>query len=123
MITDNELADCRIDDGPTNPDDFQVTEFDIPANAQYGGLDIISAGYNHTLNLIYMLHDTPNEMGGWAQLIFHNCEWTNGSPILNHNSTPVGIMAPERAVESDTPGGDEAEELYNLLEDLGVKVF
>lgn len=123
MITDNELADYRNGNGPTPPDDFQVTEFDIPANAQYGGLNIISAGYNHTLNLIYVVHDTPNEMGGWAQLIFNNCEWADGSPVLNHNSTPVDIMAPDRAVESDTPGGNEAEEFYHFLEDIGVEVF
>lgn len=99
-----------------------TTEFDLPDDAQYGGYPITEAGYNHELDRIYVIYEGDDLPDGWEQLIFTGCEWNGGSPVLDPNGTPAGIMRPDALEPWDTPGAKEAKALYDLLRDCGVTI-
>jgi len=97
--------------------------FELPENAQYGDCDITEIAYNLGSDAIFVQFECEKAHNGWDQLIFSNCKRENGQAIVNPDGVPVGLMPPEQALDSDTPGGNEAETLYDLLEDIGISVY
>lgn len=96
-------------------------EFDVPNAAKYAGYPINEIGYNVDLQRVYVIFEGDDLADGWDQLIFQAQQSSTGTvSIVGY---PAGLMTPVDARKSDTEGGNEAEELYNLLDELGIRVY
>lgn len=100
--------------------EHDITQFDVPTDAEYGGHPIEEIGYNHDLDRVYVLYEDENGPDGWEQLIFGAEKQGGQARVTNF---PPGLVTPEMLPEDgDTPGGRESKALYELLEEVGVEV-
>ena len=104
-------------------EEADTVEFDVPSGATYGGHEVTEIGYNLELDRIYVIYEGTDLPGGWDQLIFTSCQYNGGNPVLNPDGVPAGVMPPAEARTSDSPGGNEAESLYDLLESVGIDAY
>lgn len=109
-----------------NQPDYDVVQFDVPDGKQWADGIIIEAGFNLDLGRIYVVYEIEepgeNQLAE-DQIVFTGCDYKDGQPVLNHDGIPVGILSPQQAINTETPGANEAEALYDILEGLGVRVY
>ena len=101
----------------------QTVKFDGPEGAQYGRHQVTDVSYSRTLERICVIYEGDELISGWSQLFFTNVTEEDGKPVIDNEGLPPGLVTPEQAKENDTSGANEAEKLYNLLEDLGIVVY
>lgn len=102
-------------------DSNDTTTFEIPDNATYGDYPITEIGYHHAMEHVYVIYEGTDLYDGWSQLIF-SCTLDDGTPVIDPDGAPPGIMQPDEAEQHDTPGANESQALYETLEAAGIRV-
>ena len=94
-----------------------ITELDVPDNASIRGCPIIEAGYNHNIDSVYSIIGGNDFPEGWNQFVF-SARIENGN-IVVEDRVPE-IVTPGGATEQNTPGANEAEKIYDILQANGI---
>lgn len=89
-----------------------IEELEVPEGVQYGNNDIQSVFLNKDLQRLLINYESKRY--GFEQIAV-SLEWTG-----NHwkmENVPVGLVPPKEARNIDSPGANESEKMYNLMEE------
>ena len=96
-----------------------TAELDVPDGATVGRYPITEVGYNHGLNQVYVIFEGEELLEGWDQFIFP--AQNNGENIIIEE-IPPSLVSPTKAAEGDSPGANEAEEVYCVLRENNIDI-
>lgn len=99
-----------------------IEQLDVPEDATYDGYPITEIEYNHDLSRLCVIYEGSSLYEGWDQLVFTECDRENGRITLSPSGIPIGLVDPEPATDRDTPGANEAAEMYRVLTEAGINV-
>lgn len=94
----------------------------VPDGATYGSYRIIEILYNEDAERLSVIFKGEDLYDEWNQLVFTNCRLSGRRLTVDRSGIPVGLVRPGECTDQDTPGANEAEELYSVLTEAGIKV-
>lgn len=104
-----------MDSGDITPE--SLVKIPTPEDATYGGHEITEVTFSGSrLAIVYEGEDL---LDGWDQLMFGA---TADDGTISVTRAPPSLVHPERARTEETPGANEAEQIYDMLEDSGIEL-
>lgn len=102
--------------------ELQLGGIPVPDGATYGSYQVDEILYNEGAERLSVIFKGEDLYGGWNQLVFTDCRPFGGRLIVEQSGIPVGLVRPEECTKRDTPGANEAAELYDVLNKAGIKI-